>query len=153
MRWIHLLLPVLILGACSPSTPDDVANAPREAVKAEAEPGSPMVPAPKITPPNTVPAGATQSRNPSQQILMRMTEAERALGMEQMMEAGRQSCGRVTRTFYQGTGPDGEVMWNFRCTNSGDWMVSIGADEEGETTILECSILQSLGSPCWKKFE
>ena len=63
------------------------------------------------------------------------------------MEVGKQSCGRVTRTFYEGTGPDDEVMWNFRCTYSGDWIVSMVADAEGEATILECSILQFLGAP------
>jgi hypothetical protein len=84
---------------------------------------------------------------------MRLSSAERNRLLLRFMTASGERCGRVTRTFYQGSTPERQALWNLRCTRSGDWTVMIEPDTNGSTTITECGVLRTVGVRCWQRFE
>jgi len=92
-------------------------------------------------------------RNRAHMRLLALSDAERNRMMLRFMEASGERCGRVTRTFYQGSTPEGEAMWNVACSISGDWSIKVDPNASGSTTILECNVLAAFGTRCWERFE
>lgn len=96
------------------------------------------------------PAIDTVTANPSHNRLAAMSEGERGRILAKLMDASGEPCGTVSRTFYQGSTDEGQVFWNIKCSQSGDWVVSVQPDSS--TMLLECSVKERLGSPCWERF-
>lgn len=90
--------------------------------------------------------------NPAHDLLVRMGVAERSIMFARYMASGGERCGRVTRNFYQGSTPEGQAIWNIRCTATGDWSVMIEPNETGSTTLTECGALGLVGVRCWQRF-
>lgn len=91
--------------------------------------------------------------NRAHDLMMGMSDTEQNRAMAQFMTASGERCGRVTRTFYQGSTPTGQAIWNIRCTRTGDWSVMIEPDVTGSTTVTECGALRTVGVRCWRRFE
>jgi len=79
-------------------------------------------------------------------------DAQRATTLRTNVVSAGQDCPAVTRTFFQGTGPnDGAEYWNVACGTSGDYTVMVGA---GETRVLSCGAAKAVtGVDCFTAFE
>ena len=58
----------------------------------------------------------------------------------------------VTRTFFQGSSPDGAAFWSVSCAGAKDWQVMIKNDARGSTRYTDCAIGIVLGTRCFKRF-
>jgi hypothetical protein len=92
--------------------------------------------------------------NPAQDMIVDMTAADRNRMFGRFMRSGRERCSRVTRSFYQGGTPAGEVFWDVSCADNGDWQVMIEPDSTGSTRI-ECSVIAAITprARCWRPFD
>jgi hypothetical protein len=81
-----------------------------------------------------------------------MTDDDRNLHWQTYMLASGEQCGTVTRSFYQGSTPSGEVIWNIDCSATGDWQIMMEPNSTGSTRVMECSTVRALGIRCWQRY-
>lgn len=80
--------------------------------------------------------------NKSHETLLQNSEEGRRANFTRFMSD--QSCGSVTRTFFQGThDADGRAFWNIMCSNGMSYVVTIAADDT--TRILDCRRYEASG--------
>ncbi len=98
-----------------------------------------------------VPACARVIHNKSHEILLQNSEEGRRANFTRFMSD--QSCGSVTRTFFQGTDDsDGTAFWNITCSNGMSYVVTIAADDT--TRILDCRRYEATGlQRCFMTFK
>jgi hypothetical protein len=63
-----------------------------------------------------------------QQRFAAMSDDERAGALARVMASNGRPCSQVTRTFAQGTAPDGLSFWSFSCLAGEDWQLVINPD-------------------------
>lgn len=65
-----------------------------------------------------------------------------------------ESCGDITRVFYQGMERKSRLaFWNIGCSNGRAYVVSITADASGSTRIMECQFMRAVTkTECFTKF-
>jgi hypothetical protein len=63
-----------------------------------------------------------------QQRFAAMSDDERAGALARVMSTNGRACSQVTRTFAQGTAPDGMSFWSFSCLAGEDWQLVISPD-------------------------
>lgn len=70
-----------------------------------------------------------------------------------MKDAGRDCV--VTEDFFMGFDKENAAYWSVNCNNSRDIgvIVQIPNTVGGKTRIMECSIANAIGVPCFKKME
>ncbi|MFV8819680.1 hypothetical protein [Haliea sp. E17] len=68
-----------------------------------------------------------------------------------LIQSGK-PCGKVTRTFLQGSDKDDAAYWNVACDNGQSYVVQIPADPTSKTRVLDCSLMKAMGSECFTKF-
>lgn len=95
----------------------------------------------------------TANANPGSELLDRLTPAERANALANLLRQSDRSCSTATRVFKQGADRDGAVYWNVECSNGNAYAIQINNDAAGTTRMLECSIMASMGIPCFTEFE
>jgi hypothetical protein len=84
----------------------------------------------------------------SAQIAQMDPQSRRAIFRRFMTSSGKQ-CDLVTETMLNGS-YKGTAFWNIRCSDSGDWRVSIEPDSS--TKILHCAVIEKLNDKCWAAF-
>ena len=64
------------------------------------------------------------------------------------------SCGEVTRVFYQGMEKKSRLaFWNVGCSNGATYSVAISADATGSTQIMECGLMRAIAKvECFTKY-
>lgn len=96
--------------------------------------------------------GATVFANQAHHMLAIMSEAQRENVFSNYMHSSGESCS-VSRTFYQGAARNGDVFWNFACTDGRSWVIQISNDAAGSARLLECSVLEKIDAgECFKRF-
>ena len=64
--------------------------------------------------------------------LLKLDEGKRREVVAVLMAKSGEKCGKVTRTFFQGTNKaDGAVFWNFTCSNGESYGLEIEDDAVG----------------------
>jgi hypothetical protein len=91
-------------------------------------------------------------RNPAQRRLARMSDADRNLHWQAYMVKSGEKCGKVTRSFYQGSTESGQIIWNIQCSASGDWQLMVEPNSAGSTKMMPCDTVRSLGMQCWHRY-
>ena len=91
-------------------------------------------------------------RNPAQKLLARMSDADRNLHWQAYMTKSGEKCGKVTRSFYQGSTESGQVIWNIQCSASGDWQLMVEPNSAGSTKLMPCDTVRLLGMQCWRRY-
>ena len=83
--------------------------------------------------------------------ILKMSEKEKVVFFEEYLRLSGKEC-RVQKPFLQGhhVGEDG-YFWNVRCKRGED--LAIYLQPNGNSRILECSILAQLGLNCFIKLE
>lgn len=90
--------------------------------------------------------------NEANRIWLGMSDAQRADTMTKFMARSGERC-TVTKTFYQGSTPNGDAIWSIACKGGPDWSLVIYNDRNGSTKIMECRALKALGAgQCWKRY-
>ena len=90
---------------------------------------------------------ANASRNAWSKKLFEMSEEDRAYSLAKV--AG---CTSTGRSMWMGSDGAGVDSWSVGC-REGDNMVTIAAEGDGKTQILECSLLPLVKLECWKTFD
>jgi hypothetical protein len=85
---------------------------------------------------------------------MARSVSERNAILASLMQSSGERCQSVTRSMYQGQDSDHTAYWSLACANGRDYELSIDADTNGSTRILECAVEKALigSSGCWKAF-
>lgn len=95
----------------------------------------------------------TAFANPAHDMLSRKTEVERKGLFTSLMKSGGEPC-EVTRTFYQGSGKNGDAFWNLSCKSGKSWVITIKNNSSGSTQLLSCDVLEKINAgKCFTKFK
>ena len=98
-------------------------------------------------------AMTTAIANPAHSMLSKKTEADRLTIFSSMMKNSGEAC-EVTRTFYQGSGKNGDAFWNLRCKSGKSWVITVKNDSSGSTQLLSCDVLEKINAgKCFTKFK
>lgn len=90
--------------------------------------------------------------NPAHDTLASMTEAKRAAALTAYMSSSGESCGTVTKTFFQGLDQTDRAYWNVKCSDGSTYLIQVDSDSGGSTKILDCSMMAALNTPCFVKW-
>lgn len=83
-----------------------------------------------------------------------LTETRRQVLFSRMLQSSGEKCPAVSRTFYQGSSPDGSAFWSVSCVGGVDWQVMIKNTARGDTKVIECSVLRAVGGGrCFTRFK
>jgi hypothetical protein len=98
-----------------------------------------------------VAACAPRAHNKSHELLLHSSEDVRQANFTRFMSD--QSCGAVTRTFFQGLDDaDDMAFWNVSCANGTSYVVTIATDDS--TRVLDCKRYEESGlQRCFVTFE
>lgn len=92
--------------------------------------------------------------NPAHDSLMAMPERDRQEFMKRFLSAGGEKCQRVTKTFYQGSGKNGDAFWNVACAGGDAYVVEVSNNATGSTKIISCSLMRAINAgTCFTKFK
>src|SRR5262245_4149762 len=91
--------------------------------------------------------------NETHDLVMRMSEDQRAYAWAKYLQSNGEYCPRVSRTFYQGMDDKGSVIWNADCVGGDAWSILIKNDKGGSAIIAKCAALKVVGSSCWVRLK
>ena len=81
-----------------------------------------------------------------------LPESERNFFFTKYLNASGENCDSVLRNFYQGNFKR-EAFWNVECQNKNSFVISVSADKNGSSKIMNCNLLKTInGGECFKKF-
>jgi hypothetical protein len=106
-------------------------------------------PGPQTAAFNSSASESSHSDNPAHARMSALSADRQAAALGQVVGEG---CVGST-AFFQGFSQAGEAFWNVRCNNGRAYAVKINPDASGSTNVLECEVLKSLGTECFKKFD
>lgn len=124
-------------------------------------------PSPQSPRPNTTPSSATgttpprantpsapKSGNVAHDEIMALSEDRRRQMFSTAFRTSGESCGTITRTFYQGMEKSEKTaFWNVACSNGQSYSIAVYADTNGSTKILSCAVMKAVTSTeCFVKF-
>jgi hypothetical protein len=114
--------------------------------------------------PNSTPSRATgtsaprtstpSSGNVAHDAIVALSEDRRRQMFSTNFRASGDSCGTVTRTFYQGMEKSQKTaFWNVACSNGQSYSIAVYADRTGSTKILSCAVMKAVTkTECFVKF-
>lgn len=92
-----------------------------------------------------------QSGNRTHDVLSSKSDSERNRLMTALLAS--ESCGQVTRNFYQGMDKDKGAHWNVACSNNATYAIRINNDANGSTSVMDCSVMKAVAKVnCFEKF-
>ncbi len=97
-------------------------------------------------------ASNTEKREIRQADLTDISEEKRANQLRRIIESSGNRCAEVIdETFLQGVTRDGQSFWNVACFGGQKFGVSISS--AGQTKVLDCIDMRSIGIACFTKFQ
>ena len=92
--------------------------------------------------------------NRAHDALASLSEAERVEFFTKQFAGSGDPCGRVERTFYQGSDKANAALWNVGCSHGRSYMITIQNDTNGSSKILDCKILKAVARvECFTKLQ
>ena len=91
--------------------------------------------------------------NPFNDALLAKSSADRASAMAEVLQKSGKACAKVTNTFLQGSDADDAAYWNAMCSNGNSYAIQIPANPGASSRIMECSIMEANGAPCFEPME
>lgn len=91
--------------------------------------------------------------NPANDRLKAMPPEKRAGALALFLQQSGEKCPSVSRTFYQGSGKNGDAFWDATCAGGKSWAIQVKNDSVGSTRILDCAVMKALhAGTCFSKF-
>jgi hypothetical protein len=83
--------------------------------------------------------------NPAHDRVAALSDADRERFFTKLFEGGDDPCGRVIRTFYQGTAKStNTAMWSVECSNGRSYSISMMNNATGSTRLLDCRVIKAV---------
>lgn len=79
-------------------------------------------------------------------------EADQNRILGKLLDKSGKPCA-ATKSYHQGFDKENTSYWNVACSNGSSYAIAIREDVDAKTRILDCSVLQTIGIPCFKKLE
>ncbi|KTD13604.1 hypothetical protein Lgra_0896 [Legionella gratiana] len=89
--------------------------------------------------------------NIASEILSSRTSDQQVQILGNIVNSAGEPCVPI-KSFFQGLDLYGAAYWNVACTDGRAFVIQIANNAAATTTIIRCSAMQSLGSPCFKGF-
>jgi len=86
--------------------------------------------------------------NPYNDKLLKLPPETQAQFIKAVMGRAGETCGNVTRIFFQGLEKD-TAIWSFECDGKANWM--LGMEPNSNSYVATCEKMEKQKAPCWRK--
>jgi len=96
--------------------------------------------------------GAAAYAENDSRVLESISVSERAMALAAIVHRIGRDCGEVTQAFLQGYDKEDAAYWSVSCSNGQSYNIQVQSDPNAVSRAIECGVMKSMGTECFKKF-